>query len=81
MAALILSLDAALTPAEVKAQIPGTVDPVGAGPTATNGRLNADNAVRMAPRAEMGTATGTTIDQTTLNGTVNPRGQATTVRF
>lgn len=81
VAALVLSLDAALTPAQIKARLLDSVDPVLNVPTVTNGRLNADRAVRMAPRAETGLASGTTAGGATLMGIVSPRGQATSVRF
>jgi subtilisin family serine protease len=83
VAALVLSHDPALTPAQVKARVLAGVDPVAdlSGKTTTGGRLNAHWAVQPLPGVTTGVPTAVGLNGMTLNASVNPRLQATTLRF
>jgi hypothetical protein len=89
IAALMLSIDPTLIPAEIKRILGATADDIdapGADDKTGAGRVNAFKAVSYVldkPRATTGSAAadGPTSMTFTLDGTVNPRGAATTYYF
>ena len=84
-AALMWADTPGVSVAEIRQRMLGNVDalPSLTGRTVTGGRLNVAKAVESAPPPVVATqpATAITHSTATLNGTVNPRGHATSYRF